>query len=157
MNGQEAIWKLTSFGFQVDRKRANRVCTENSKGLGIGVVGRSMGGLAVEPDAVEKMVGEPVGVLGHSMRTDQAFGVAEGRYALFRKALPQLRLIPSVASVLPTKAQMGDLFMAILPASVTHGGPRTGALFICTSFVDGTPIWQQVQLGPAITGGSPLG
>jgi len=157
VNGQEAIWKLTSFGFQVDRKRANRVCTENSKGLGIGVVGRSMGGLAVEPDAVEKMVGEPVGVLGHSMRTDQAFGVAEGRYALFRKALPQLRLIPSAALRLPTKAKICDLFIALVPADPTGAGPEAAALFICTRFFEGTPFWQQVQLGLLVAGGSRLG
>ncbi len=33
---------------------------------GIGVVGRSMGGIATEPDSVEELMNEPIGVLGQS-------------------------------------------------------------------------------------------
>jgi kumamolisin len=33
---------------------------------GIGVVGRSMGGIATEPDSVEELMNEPIGVLGNS-------------------------------------------------------------------------------------------
>jgi hypothetical protein len=161
---------------------------ENSSGRGIGVVGRAMGGVAVETEPVENIVGEPTGVLGHSINgpgvrghggplltlpkvnlppvvadpggvfssgqlQDQVSPPATTPQAVSLDALPQLRLVPSAAGILPTHAQIGDLFMALAPSDPTGAGPVAAALFICTTFVGVTPVWQRVALGSPVSGG----
>jgi kumamolisin len=161
---------------------------------GIGVVGRSMGGVEPERISVERMVGEPVGVLGHATTGPGVRGhsgplftppvkgpglppvlvaspggvFSSGRLqreVLFRDAaqkvsldaLPQLRLVPSIDAKLPSRAQVGDLYLVVKQTSDSTFPAR---LYVCTALstspTNPVPQWQQVQLGPSQAGGTSI-
>lgn len=160
---------------------------------GIGVVGRSMGGLAPEEVSVERMVGESIGVLGQSTKgagvrghsgfllkqpptgallpafeTSPGGVFSSGRLqdvalpptSLGAQSLvsldsqPQLRLVPSVGTTLPTNAQIGDFFLVM---RVQSDASSPAQLFVCTEWSGTAPLWQEVELnGTKQKGGDPV-
>jgi kumamolisin len=179
------------YGLATNENPSASPCTP---GNGIGVVGRSMGGVKPERISVERIVGEPIGVLGHSTTgpgvrghsgplftppglgslphpvTDASPGGvfsagrlqnetivgASATQQMSVDSLPQMRLVPTTATKLPTNAKIGDFFVAFSPNPVGNDPSGTAQLFVCTHFLGNVPQWQQVELGTAIAGGTSL-
>jgi hypothetical protein len=146
--------------------------------ISIGVVGRSMGGQEVEDDPLEKVVGESVGVLGHSTNgpgtppgpppppvqaapggsfssgqlQDVPFAGFGGSLLASLDSLAQLRLIPSANAKLPATGQIGDLYVNIkdtAPLPIV-------SMYLCVQPSNGggrSAMWAPFSLGAPQQGG----
>jgi hypothetical protein len=134
---------------------------ENTAGIlgqakaGVGVFGH--GGPLTEPqinppslDPDPRVRG---GVFSAGWRTFQNVRPAQDPQLVSLSSRPQIQLVPSTNSVLPAQAQLGDIYFVL---AFGAPWPSIGQLWICTQIQGTTPVWQQIQLGSAVVGGSQI-
>jgi hypothetical protein len=100
-------------------------------GTTIGVAGRSMGAVAVETDPLEKVVGEPVGVLGHSTIGPGVRGHG-GQLA----TLPQNSPLPPAADAAPGGVFSSGRLQAVAIPEAGFGGAQNLSLDAATAPAD---------------------
>jgi hypothetical protein len=146
----------------------------------IGVVGRAMSGVEVEDISLEQVVGEPVGVLGHSIKGPGVRGhggplltLPQGPPPPPVQAAPggvfssgQLQDTVILGAQDPQEVSLDPLPQlrlipskrAVLPTTAEIGDffltfledPLGAQLWICTDIIGTTPQWQRVQMDSSV-------
>lgn len=126
---------------------------------GVGVFGH--GGPLTEPQITPPPDPDPGvrgGIFSAGWRSFQNVEPAQDPQLVSLTSRPQIQLLPSNNPVLPAQAQLGDIYFVLgfQQQWKPSAGASIGQLWICTQIQGTTPIWQQVMLGSAQTGGSEI-
>jgi hypothetical protein len=150
-NSDQGDGAVGVFGRSFGSTRSIGVAGETQTGCGvygigalgttIGVAGRSMGAVAVETDPLEKVVGEPVGVLGHS-----TLGPSVRGHGGSLTTLPQNTPPPPPADAAPGGVFSSGQLQAVPIAEPGFGGVQNVSL-------DALP---QLRLIPSVSAKLPI-
>jgi kumamolisin len=192
-----ATGEVASQGIGVVGRSMNGIATETLPleqvvGAPIGVLGHSEVGPGVrghggvllkQPQAgltLAPQLAAPGGVFSSGRLQDQSLSYifpSDTPQTVSLDALPQARLVPSVAAQhindvvkpeLPVVGQVGDLFLLVpplqSPVQSSAGFFGSAQLYVCTAVVPergdvanpAGPRWQEVQLGTALLPGGPI-